>query len=185
MNFSEQLMNAVTHAFKAHTHQTNDPAQALRWLDGTTPYAVHPLGSATLLAMEPDLPEDLRHDGALALVCHDLLEDTNAGLPEGLPERAAEWVRQMTFKGKMKEYEPQIWQREPFVRLLIFVEKFNTLFDGNWMSDDRLRYHCEFLTRLADDVEGNFGTLNVVVTARALVRHRLEHGFRTRSKRPA
>lgn len=184
MTFAQMLDQAIEHAFDAHTHRAKDPKQALRVLDGKTPFAIHPVSCALTILGETDLPEDVRHDLALALAFHDLLEDTHDSLPDWLPERPARWVREMTFKGGTREEQLVIWDREPVIRLGKFVDKSDTLKDANWMTPHGLKFWCQYVLELADDAEANYGTLNVVVMARALARYRLEHGFKTRSARP-
>jgi (p)ppGpp synthase/HD superfamily hydrolase len=83
--WSQQLRQAIAHAAAAHGSFPNTLRDAVRFHDQKTPYVVHPLWCASSLLMEPVLPEDLRRDGAVALLWHDTLEDTSMPLPPWSP----------------------------------------------------------------------------------------------------
>lgn len=133
-----------------------------------SPYGIHPVWAAMTILHERALPPEVRWDGARALLFHDILEDTTASLPENLPEHVQELIKGMTFEDFQKE-ENLIWERSPEVRLLSLYEKTSNWLDGDWLYPERRVIHREHLARLADDAEKNYGRLNIVLIARALV----------------
>jgi hypothetical protein len=62
----------------------------------------------------------------------------------------------------------EIWNRGPEIRLLKLFDKVSTLLDGKWMADAKWTTYCLFTRLLADDVESNFGSLNILRIARAI-----------------
>ncbi len=165
---AEQLLATIKHAFDAHTNHPNTPRDSVRFWDGETPYAVHPTWSAMTVLCEPRLDRKTRFNGALALQLHDVLEDTQLPLPDGLPPEVVELVEQMTFTSFSEEQEV-VWSRSPTVRMLKLIDKTSNLLDASWMKREKLRNYMQFTTQLADDVEQHYGTLNTVVMARALI----------------
>src|SRR5262245_14892479 len=85
------------YAWEAHMSFSRTPTKAVRRWDGKTPYAIHPVWCAMTLLTETSLPEELRFSGAQALLLHDILEDTTAGLPENVSEAVRALVQEMTF----------------------------------------------------------------------------------------
>ncbi|MBI4154345.1 hypothetical protein HY501_03335 [Candidatus Woesearchaeota archaeon] len=122
----------------------------------------------TILA-EIKLPEETRYNGALALLYHDVLEDTDAALPEGLPERVVHLVQAMTFPQGSEQEMREIWSKEPEVRLLKLYDRTFNLMDSSWMVPDQLERHRLYGRKLADDVEANYCPLNIVKFVRTLL----------------
>lgn len=134
---------------------------------------------------ETELPESIdRETGALALLWHDVAEDTTQG-PESIPDWicshkdrlvVVELVRQMTFTGEAGSTAieiQEIWDRPPIIRLLKLYDKTSNLLDGTWMSDEKWNeQYVPYVLELADDVEANFGKLNIVRIARAVAKPR-------------
>lgn len=117
--------------------------------------------------MEPVLPEDLRRDGAVALLWHDTLEDTSMPLPPWSPEKVASLVREMTFESFQEEVE-HLWSRSAEARLLKLYDKVSNLLDGSWMKAQKWNQYVEYILRLTSEVEMRRGTLNIVCIARAI-----------------
>jgi hypothetical protein len=67
----------------AHSTYVNTPRDSIRWWDGTTPYAIHPIWCATTLLAETTLSAEIRFTGYQVLLWHDMLEDTSLPLPSG------------------------------------------------------------------------------------------------------
>jgi len=152
----------ISYIMDAHNNHPRKPSKAFRKHDGKTPYWVHPLWCATAIMAETSLPEELRNDGALALLFHDVLEDTTVALPKDLPQQVVDCVHDMTFAGGFTEERQDIWSRSPEVRLFKLYDKVNNLMDSSWMSEGKKQTYKEFSLRLAVDVEKNFGRLNIV-----------------------
>lgn len=119
------------------------------------------------ILQEPSVNEELRWEGAFALLLHDVLEDTTAGLPVGTSARVAELVEGMTFESSDVEMET-VWERSAEIRLLKLYDKVSNLLDGAWMSTAKRERYLAYTLRLADDVEANFGLLSIVRQARSL-----------------
>ncbi len=163
------LTELVSYEFFMHAERAKKPSKAVRKWDGVTPYGVHPAWCAMTLLHETALSEELRVRGAAALLFHDLLEDTTAGIPEslGCPEGARELVAGMTFESSDVEMA-EVWSRSEEVKLFKLYDKVSNLLDGAWMSPEKRAKYAAYTLRLAEDVERNFGGLNIVRIARAI-----------------
>jgi len=180
-NYAELFQRCVDYAMTAHLTRTKPGKDGLRFLDGQTPFSTHLLWSASMLLQESVLPSEIRHSGALALLFHDLLEDTDAPLPDYLPAEVVDLVKAMTFDcSSEKEWERLSLEAADSVLLCKLYEKTNTLLDACWMSRRQLRSWCLGILNLADRVEGHYGTLNIVIVAKNLGRHGLA---RSRSRK--
>lgn len=164
----KNLIQHIIAAWSAHADHAKKPSMAVRRWDGRTPYGVHPLWCGLTLLHETTLPKSLRESGATALLYHDALEDTNVVLPEHLTKRIERLVRGMTFASSQEE-EQKVWRRSKEVRLLKLYDKVSNLLDGAWMTPERRERYFSYTLRLAEDVEKNFGSLNIVRIARSLV----------------
>lgn len=169
---AEEIARMVRHAFMWHARYPTKPGKAFRgghdeertW----TPYGIHPTWAATTILHERGLPQNVRADGAIVLFYHDILEDTTMNLPRNLPRRVRDLVEAMTFESFDQEME-LLWQRAPVIRLLKAYDKVSNWMDGTWMYPERRVLHRAHLTRIVDDVEQNFGPLNIIRIARALL----------------
>lgn len=169
---AKALARAMRNAMIWHAQFATRPGKAFRgghneertW----TPYGIHPTWAAMTILHERDLPQNVRADGAMALLYHDVLEDTTKALPRDLPKSVRELVEAMTFESFDQETE-LLWQRAPVVRLLKAYDKVSNWMDGAWMYPDRRILHRAHLIRIVEDVERNFGTLNIVLIAKALL----------------
>ncbi len=163
---AERFSNLIDFVFRAHDKFAREPRKRFRKWDGATPYAIHPVWCATTLLTETTLPEDIRHHGALALLLHDILEDTEAPLPSRLPARVEVLVEEMTFASYEEEVE-LVWRRSELCQLLKVYDKTSNLLDMNWRTDKRDQY-VAYTLRLCDVAERRFGPLNIVKIARAI-----------------
>lgn len=163
------LLPYVIDAFKAHQELAKAPKDSVRFFDGETPYIVHPLWCATMIAQEPLLPRDIRIEGVIALLHHDLPEDTNAPLPDNLSPEAYQSIQDMTFPGGMREEMKTIWNKSPKIRLFKLYDKVSNLLTATWMTPEKLREYINYTERLLSDVEQQFGPLNIVIIARAVI----------------
>lgn len=164
---AQELVGFVGYSFRAHAEQATKPSKAVRKWDGKTPYGIHPTWCAMTLLTETTLPEELRARGAQALLLHDVLEDTTAGLPQGTPDEVARLVEGMTFASSDEEME-LIWSRSGEIKLLKLYDKVSNLLDGSWMSKERAERYARYLLRLCDEVQPLYGNLNIIRIARAI-----------------
>ncbi len=164
-----ELAQKVAYALLTHEEKAKKASKAFRKWDGKTPYGVHPIWCATTLLHETSIPEDLRNEGAEALLFHDILEDTTAELPDGTSDRIGKLVDGMTFEGGTAQEMQEVWSRSKEIRLLKLYDKVSNLLDAEiWMTPEKLATYRAYTKKLADDVESNYGTLNIVRLARAL-----------------
>lgn len=164
---AQELAGVIGYTLRAHAESPTKPSKAVRKWDGKTPYGIHPTWCAMTLLAETTLPEELREAGAQALLFHDILEDTTAGLPEGTSARVAELVEGMTFESSDEEME-LVWSRSDEVKLLKLYDKVSNLLDGSWMSGEKRERYAGYLLRLCDAVEPIYGGLNIIRIARAI-----------------
>lgn len=166
----ERLASLIDFVIRAHNRFPREPRKRVRKWDGRTPFAIHPVWCAMTILAETSLPEDVRQNGALALLLHDVLEDTMAPLPSGLPPRVEVLVEEMTFESYEQEVE-NVWVRSEICHLLKLYDKVSNLLDANWRTDKRDQY-VAYTLRLCEIVEQRWGALNIVRIARAIATHR-------------
>ena len=169
---ANQIERSLRFATEAHTEHPLRDKNAVRLWDGSTPYIVHPAWCAMTILCEPTLDETIRLNGFMALMWHDVLEDTCiTSLPKDtspdIVEYIVEYVEQMTFKNFDEELS-SVWTRPADIRLLKLYDKTSNLLDGTWMNDEKWNQYTEFTRTLAADVEQNFGLLNIVKIARSI-----------------
>jgi len=163
---TKRLANLIGFVIRAHDRFPREPRKRFRKWDQRTPYAIHPVWCAMTILTEMSLPEDVRQDGALALLLHDILEDTMELLPSDLSPRVEALVEEMTFESYEREVE-DIWNRSEVCHLLKLYDKVSNLLDANWRTDKRDQY-VAYTLRLCETVEQRWGTLNIVRIARAI-----------------
>lgn len=162
------LVYAIGETILAHAEHPTEPSKGMRRHDGKTPYGVHPVWCAMTLLHETSLPEQLRRDGAEALLLHDRLEDTTTGVPEGTSAYICSLVEGMTFASIQEEMEG-VWEQSPVIWLLKLYDKASNLLDGVWMTPKKREGYLSYTRQLADNVESRYGTLNIIRIIRALV----------------
>ena len=165
---AKELVQCIDYIFWAHSQKPTKPSKAVRKWDGRTSYGVHPTWCAMTLLTETSLPEDLRVRGAQALLLHDVLEDTTAGLPEGLDPEVATLVEGMTFASSEEEME-LVWSRSGEVKLLKLYDKTSNMLDANWMSAEKRTRYGQYLLHLCDAVEPIYGPINIIRLAKAVI----------------
>lgn len=168
LEYSKLLSHIVT-AFTAHQELAKTPKDFVRFFDGKTPYAVHPIWCAMMIAQEPLLSWELRTEGSYVLLYHDLPEDTNAPLPDNLSPEAYQSIQDMTFPGGMREEMQTIWDKSPKIRLFKLYDKVSNLLTATWMTPEKLKEYINYTEKLLRDVEQRFGPLNIVIIARAVI----------------
>ena len=75
----------------------------------------------------------------------------------------------MTYKGGFNEEKTAVLTKPPIVQLLKLYDKTATLYDGD-MKPGRVYEWTEFMLKLINVVEREYGTLNIVLLARELIK---------------
>ena len=164
---AKKLAEIISYSFISHDEQAKTDKNRIRLWDKKTPYGVHPTWCAMTLLFETSLPEEIRVNGAQALLYHDLLEDTTASLPVDCPPAVKSLVLELTFANS-KEAMKEIWNKSDTAKLLKLYDKVSNLLDSVWMTEEYLAPHKETVKKLTDFVEEKFGKLNIVIIARAM-----------------
>lgn len=164
---AQSIVDSVAFAKHAHIDSPISPDDAVRFHDRSTPYIVHPIWCAMTIMTETLLDESVRTNGYLALMWHDVLEDTHAQLPDDIEDGVRELIEGMTFASFAVEKET-VWQRPAIIRLLKLYDKTSNLLDGSHLSAVKWNAYTEFTQLLIDDAEQNFGQLNIVKIAKVI-----------------
>jgi len=166
LKFFKKIINL---SIEAHKDYPKKPEYAFRKWDNQTPYYIHPLWCAMMFLQETNLPKLInREKCTLALILHDVKEDTTMELPKWLPQDVVNLVEQMTFSSTELEIA-EVWNRPKIIRLLKLYDKVSNLLDGSWMPDEKWNeQYVPYVLQLVDDVEKNYGQLNIVLFARAV-----------------
>ncbi len=157
----------LIYIIEAHTNKEKKPENRFRNWDNQTPYYIHPIWCATMIRQEQSLTEEVRLAGSQALLYHDVLEDTIAELPKWLSEDVKSLILNLTFNSSEDEWE-NLWKKDKRVRILKLYDKVSNMMDGVWMKPERRQQHQSHLRRLCEDVERNYGELNITRLARTL-----------------
>ena len=166
---AKELEKAITYAITAHEEKALSHKKTIRKWDNKTPYGIHPVWCAMTLLTETSLPDELRQNGAIALLFHDILEDTTADLPEGTSKRVCQMVQDMTYKNSDEERR-LIWQKPAEIKLFKLYDKTSNMMDGTWMPEEKRQVYYAYVEKLIADVEANFGSLNITRMAKGLTR---------------
>lgn len=164
---SREFIEVLSFIANAHENFSNSPEMAYRSHDNLTPYFVHPIWCASMLLQEPELPFHLRQSGAIALLCHDVLEDTTSDLPAVVTNEIAALIKGLTFQSFEHEVQ-ELWDRPNEVKLLKLYDKVSNLLDGTWMKLPKLEIYREHTSKLAEQVNQTFGQINIVRLAFAI-----------------
>lgn len=159
----------VRRVWEAHDKKASVSKNRVRLWDGRTPYAMHPIWCAMTLLSETQVSEQLRFEGAIALLYHDILEDTLDNLKADLSPTINDWIEQMTFKGGFNQEQQELFSRSKEVRLLKLYDKTSNIMDGVWMPPKLKEDYFALTAKLIKDVRQNFGELNIVGIAEAVL----------------
>ena len=159
----------INYVIEAHRDNPRKNNKAFRKWDGKTPYHIHPLWCATMLATETSLPDKIREEGVQVLLYHDVLEDTTQLLPDWLSNRVTELIEGMTFEGGSSQEMKEIWNKPPGIRLYKLYDKVSNLLDGIWMGEGKRKMYLDYTKRLGEEVELRYGVLNITKMARMMV----------------
>lgn len=160
----------VTYVAEAHQEHTLPTAKAFRTFPGgeKNPYFTHCLWCSTMMLLDTQLPERLRDAGAIALLFHDVLEDTSQPLPESLPSDVLRLVKDMTYNNFAEEVVG-VLSKNHEVHLVKLYDKVATLYDAGLRS---FRYPewLDFTEKLIESVETHYGQLNIVILGKQLAK---------------
>jgi hypothetical protein len=163
-----ELLQHIHNIVGMHTEQPKKPENATRIWDGKTPFVIHPIWSACMIATEQALSEDTRKRGMLTLLYHDIIEDTDGKLPDDLPSEVVLGIRQMTFRDA--EHKLQIlWDLPVEIRLYELYDAVSNHLDRYPKTTEEAKKKRQFVYDLTEDVEKHYGKLNITVIARALL----------------
>lgn len=148
-SWAKELM----HVALLHQERAVSNRGRVRSHDLCTPFAVHPLQCALAVLSEPKLDGELRVKLFDVLLHHELEVQTGIK-PDFLPLPIQEMIRSMRClsRGELG------WSAPPEIRLAkLYSLTFNVL-DGEIQSES----FTDFLGRLVQDAETEFGQLNIV-----------------------
>ncbi len=184
MKSDYQLLLRYIHSVaEAHQEKLGEFGNPIRKLPSGSenPYFFHPLWCSLTLFCEPKLPDEVRLPGALALLFHDILEDTTIDLPEDLSDDVRSLVQELTVE-KEEQYNFSGWEKEkltilqkpPHIQLLKLFDKVSSVYD---MAVKKERYPewIRIVEGLIENVEAEYGVLNITLLARALTKQYREN----------
>jgi hypothetical protein len=168
---AQMIQDGVSFTRLAHIELPRSPKDAVRFHDRSTPYIIHPIWCAMTIMTETTLEEAFRLKGCQALMWHDVLEDTHAELPTDISDELLKLIQDMSFASFDIEKD-LVWQKPKEIRLFKLYDKTSNLLDASHYSVEKWNSYAEFTRRLVDDVEINYGKLNIVKIARAIAIHK-------------
>lgn len=158
----------IRYVADAHQEKVLPTAKAFRYFPSgeRNPYFTHPLWCAEMMLLETALPEQLREDGAVALLFHDVLEDTSAPLPDGLSAETVRLIQDMTYANFAEEVAG-VLAKDKVVHLVKLYDKVAALYDA-CLRSFRYPEWLDFTEKLLASVEQNYGELHIVILGREL-----------------
>ena len=159
--------NHIDYIIDAHRNHPREPKKAFRKWDRETPYDTHPIWCATTIATETQLDKTTREEGVVALLYHDVPEDTTKGITH-LSPRLQELVNHMTFAGGSSQEMQEIWSKPTEIRLYKLYDKVSNLLDGSWMDEKKRTQYQIYTQTLCEDVVRHYGQLNITLMAKTL-----------------
>lgn len=166
-NLAQAIIDAANFAKIAHINNPRKLTDRVRFHDNKTPYIVHPIWCAMTILTETALDETTRLNGYLALMWHDVLEDTTVSLPEPTDDTIKQLVIDMTFDC-FEEETRLLWKRTPLIRLLKLYDKTSNLLDAAHFNEAKWNRYTDFTNKLREDVHRNYGDLNIVKIAQSI-----------------
>lgn len=173
---ADRFKGWVNYAYDAYVNHQSGGEPGRRVFDEVTPHAHHPIRTAYLALMEPMLETEFRYKTAIALLFHDLFEDSTKGLPSDLPpewaDEIGQIVREMTFENGLSQEVKELWSKSPEAILCKLFDKFDSFAESAiWLIKNKPeegRLFLDHLRRVATYVEREFGRLHTVDLARAM-----------------
>lgn len=122
-----------------------------------------------MLLNDTRIPFKQREVGFEALLLHDVLEDTNLGIPEWIESKVRKLVEEMTFKSFEQEVR-ELKNKSTFIKLLKLVDKLGTMYEeGIGGSSKRRAGWKELTAKLLKDVEKEYGDIRVVQVGKSIL----------------
>jgi len=167
----KKFIEYVKLAAEAHQEKPLTEAKAIRTFQSgeSNLYFTHSLWCAITILLETRLPEAIRISGAEALLFHDVLEDTTAELPPDLSSKVKEMIQGMTFNNFNDEVKETL-KKPAQAQLLKLYDKTATLYDGERKGKVSKEWF-NYIRQLIDNVEKEYGELNIVILAKALIKN--------------
>ena len=181
----KQYTEYVAYVARAHQENVLPTAKAFRTFPSgeKNPYFTHTLWCSMSVLLETHLPESIRDDAAVALLFHDVLEDTSLPLPTSLTPGAIRLIHDMTYENFAQEVA-DVLAKDSLVHLVKLYDKVATLYDGALRSS-RYPEWLDFTEKLIALVEVAYGNLNIVILGKELVaKYRAMHTAGTIPKLP-
>lgn len=145
--------------------EQNTSGQAFRQ-EGQVPYFVHPLWCAMMMVTDTRIPAEERRVGVQALFLHDILEDTNAALPEWVEPRVKRLVEQLTFES-WEQALKEVPKKPIEVKLLILFDSLSSMYEEHVSLSKRPQWKQKVLDLLRD-VDAHYGDLRIVQVGKAI-----------------
>lgn len=162
----KEYLQYLTFAYDAYQNH-NVTGQEFRQ-KGLVPYANHPIWCATTLLHDTRLPWGVRELGFRVLLLHDVLEDTSVTLPVWVSPDVVHYVKEMTFSN-FAETVMEAPNKEPFVKLLLLVDKLSTLLEEHLKPDPVKRKQWkDIVVYLTGEVEKVYGRTRIIQMAAAM-----------------
>lgn len=165
----EELKRLLDYAYIAHQEKsTRDPFRQ----EGKLPFVIHPVWCALTLLNDNRVPFADRQMGYQALLLHDVLEDTSAGLPDFISPEVAVLVKEMTYQ-TWEEEQAAVLKKSPLLKLMKLLDKTATMYDeGMKKGGDKKKREWKVLTaQLVQHVEKEYGNIRAVTLAKALLQN--------------
>ena len=164
-----KFVNYITYIAEAHQEKLLPNAKAFRKFPsgGVNEYFTHPLWCSMMILLDTKLPDEIRNDGALALLFHDILEDTTVGMPVDLSEGVKTLIQDLTYDNFQEEVIRTL-EKPPLIQLLRLYDKTATLYDGD-LNPKRYPEWIGFIEKLIVTVEKEYGELNIILLAKVLI----------------
>jgi len=167
--YFENLDFYIADVFDAHQRKAIKATSGLRFWDMKTPYVVHPFWCAMTILTETRLDEQIRVSGSMALLYHDVLEDTTKKLPKELDSQVVDLIKGMTFLGGIQEEMDTVWVKSKEIILLKLYDKTSNLLDAVWMKGKSRKTYLLYTKKLLNNVLENYGELNITVMAKSIL----------------
>ncbi len=162
----KKLMDFAYQAYQEESHK-----DTLRQ-KGKTPYITHPVFAASLLLADRRIPWKDRFIGYQVLILHDVLEDTNAKLPDWLSDEVINGVKELTFKDSLSlenKFEI-VKKKDDFIKLLYLCDTLSNLYEEHVaLPVKRRKLWKEMVGWFAREVEKAYGDIRVVEVANAMI----------------
>jgi hypothetical protein len=167
-NLKEEMAR-INFIARAHSLKPIESHKAHRKVDKRLPYYTHPLWCALTILYEEKLEWKTKREGYLALLHHDILEDTKEKLPKNLSPRVKKLIKELTFENGTEQEKKEIWGKSKEARLYKLYDKVSNLLDKRWLTPEKKKSYEDYAKKLCEDVEKNFGELNITRIARTIL----------------